>query len=59
MAHNGFFTMILFSYSFLPFPMHIHEVQLYVHMYVHVLLLKLCYLPFSMHNFFGFALPDA
>ena len=33
MAHNGFFTMILFSYSFLPYSMHIHEVHLYVHMY--------------------------
>ena len=31
--HNGFFTMILFSYSFLPYSMNIHEVHLYVHMY--------------------------
>jgi hypothetical protein len=54
-AHNGFFTMILFSYSFLPYPMHIHEVQLYVH----VLLFKLCQLPILMHNFFDFAHPDA
>ena len=33
--------------------------QLYAHIYVHVLLFKLCQLPIPMHNFFDFALPDA
>ena len=50
-----FFTMILFSYSFLPYPMHIHE----VHLYVHVLLFKLCQLPFLMLNLYDFALLNA